>query len=975
MDAQQWQRLKTILAGALEERSPAARSASVEESCADDVALLHHTKSLLAEAESLLRDPIDDIEECAERISAALGRDQPSRIGERIGQYVVVRELGQGGMGAVYLAKRADGSFEKEVAIKLLKRGTDTDEVLRRFRAERQVLARLDHPNIARLLDAGMTSDGLPYFVMEYVAGMPVTEYVSKHQLSIEDRLALFIKICRAVEMAHRNLVVHRDLKPGNIWVNTEGEPKLLDFGIAKLLAPGDNALEVTATGQQRLTPISASPEQARGEPVTIASDVYALGALLYEMVTGQSPHRFSTRPPSREELMRVVCDTEPALPSLVAGDSETRRSLRGDLDNIVLFAMRKEQERRYSSVVEFAEDIQRHIAGRPVRARPRTVSYRFQRFLARNRRPGLAVAWVGILLLAAGLVFFTNPKLRKAALDAVSPETKSAPPITEKSIAVLPFETLDNNNDNGYFVDGVQDNVLTDLAKVSDLRVIGRSAVTQYRNRTKDAREIGRLLGVAHVLEGTVQKSIDRVRVNVRLIDTRTNAQVWAEHYERNVDDLFALQSELAQTIVAQLSVTLLPSEKAAIESRPTQDMEAYDLYLRARDLIRQFGVDTGESKEKAIRLLDSAIARDPKFTLAYCLQCEAHIMLYRYFDHTPARLARAKESAAMALQLAPNLGESHLAQARYYYHGLRDYVRTQKELDLAAPTLSGDAEFLALAEINERRLGHWKDSLRDGAKALSLDPRDPVYASTLIESYIALRRFSEADKLANNVIAGLPAESTGPLWGYKVDSALAIGDLKRARLALEATPSTVRWKAYMLALVCLYERNYTEAARILQDMDVAKKEMSDYVLEGRVQHLLNDPVKAQTAFERARDAAEKKLREQSDDPRSLTFLGLAHAGLGRKEDALSATQRATELLPISHDAVDGPNYVLMIAEVYAWSTDPEGAIKELAKVARQPSGPTYGDLLLNPVWDGLRGDARFEKILAQAMDTPIVD
>ncbi len=375
-----WQRVKGVLADALEE-PPEQRSAFIARSCEGDTTLMREVEALLTEETGLL-----------ERIAVGRGGDV-NQIERRIGAYEIVREIGRGGMGAVYLARRADGVFDKEVAIKLLKRGTDTDEVLRRFHAERRILARLEHPNIARMLDAGTTDDGLPYFVMEYVAGVPISVYAQEKQLQVADQLRLFLQVCEAVQFAHQNLVVHRDVKPGNILVTAEGQPKLLDFGIAKVLG-GAEETAATMTIERRFTPICASPEQARGEPVTTASDVYALGALLYELLTGKSPHPFSSPAPSSAEVMRVVCDQEPLRPSQVSDSPELRRRLAGDLDKIVLLALRKEPARRYASAAAFAEDIQRHLERRPVHARPQTAGYLARRYLRRNR-VALAVATV----------------------------------------------------------------------------------------------------------------------------------------------------------------------------------------------------------------------------------------------------------------------------------------------------------------------------------------------------------------------------------------------------------------------------------------------------------------------------------------------------------------------------------------------------------------------------------------------------
>ncbi|HWN24594.1 MAG TPA: serine/threonine-protein kinase, partial [Candidatus Sulfotelmatobacter sp.] len=494
--------MKLILAEALEQESPADRTALVGLSCGNDADLLHEIESLLAEAEPLLRETPDELEECADNFAVALPREDASEIGKRIGAYVIIREIGQGGMGTVYLAARADGYFEKQVAIKLLKRGIANEEVLRRFRSEREVLARLDHPNIARLIDAGTTDDGLPYFVMEYIDGISITRFLDEKQEGLAARLNLFLKISAAVEAAHRNSVIHRDLKPNNILVNREGEPKLLDFGIAKVVGNNTNPLELTALGKERLTPISASPEQAKGEPVTISTDIYGLGVVLYEMLTGVRPHRFLTSDPSREELVEVVCKQLPTLPSLVVKNRERQRQLRGDLDAILLRALQKESTLRYPSVAEFAEDIRRHLVGEPVRAREHKAAYRIKNRLLYNRtiQVPLAVTILALLIAAAGYYFFSQRLAFKTP---------------DKSIAVLPFENLSHDPDNVYFAEGMQDEILARLSKIADLKVISRTSTQKYKSAPDNLREIAKQLGVGNVLEGSVQKSGDAVRVN----------------------------------------------------------------------------------------------------------------------------------------------------------------------------------------------------------------------------------------------------------------------------------------------------------------------------------------------------------------------------------------------------------------------------------------------------------------------------
>ena len=403
--AERWQQIKAIVAEALEEQSPAARVTFVAKRCGDD-------SELRREVQSLLDQTTGAMENFAEKAGLPLRQDT-SRLeaGRRMGPWAIVHELGRGGMGAVYLAKRADGAFEKQVAIKVLKRGTDTDEILRRFEAERQILARLDHPNITRLTDAGTTDDGLPYVVMDYVVGKPITQYASEKQLSVTDRLQLFRSVCTAVSYAHQNLVIHRDLKPSNILVTENGEVRLLDFGIAKLLSDAQaGGADMTITVLRVMTPEYASPEQIKGEPITTLSDVYSLGVCLYELLTGARPYKLTRKTP--DELSKAICEQEPQRPSTTVGKADgsskfqvpSSKLLRGDLDNIVLMALRKEPARRYASVEQFSEDIRRHLEGLPVRARKDTTAYRAAKFVTRHKMGVTAVAAV-VLVLVIGIV------------------------------------------------------------------------------------------------------------------------------------------------------------------------------------------------------------------------------------------------------------------------------------------------------------------------------------------------------------------------------------------------------------------------------------------------------------------------------------------------------------------------------------------------------------------------------------------
>jgi protein kinase/serine/threonine-protein kinase len=987
MTQQRWERLKAVFADAMERETTGERTAFVQASCADDTTLRLEAESMVLQAEALLEEGEDPFEQCADKAATTLRRDDSSQVGKRVGAYEIVREIGRGGMGTVYLATRADGQFQKEVAIKLLKRGTDTDEVLRRFSAERHILARLDHPNIARLLDAGTSDDGLPYFVMEYIAGEPVTRFSLHNALSIRERLELFLKICAAVEVAHRNHVIHRDLKPRNILVTNQAEPKLLDFGIAKLLEPGESAIDNTVTGQQRLTPLYASPEQARGESITSASDVYALGALLYEILAGRPSYQFTNPHPERAEILRVICEQEPPPPSTVAQGRLTRAQIRGDLDTIVLFAMRKEPLRRYACVTDFAADIRLFLEGRPIRARPNTPGYRIQRFFVRNKPVTLTLTWaVGIFLLlfaAVGITLRSSPKVRQLlGLTASSMvETRLSQP--DKSVAVLPFQNLSTENENAFFANGVQDAVLTALARVSDLKVISSISVKDYRSgEARNLREIGSQLGVAYVLQGSVQRAENRVRVTVSLTDTRNGAQLWADSYDRDLSDVFAIQSEIAQATVRQLRAKLLPREKAELDERPTQDLVAYDLYLQAKEIMNSY-LDAHDQKAsllQSVRLLNEATTRDPDFVNAYCYLARAHSLLFGWGFDGPSRRRQAELAVQTALRLQPNSPEAQLAIADYHFRCYGDFNTAQKELAIARPSLPNSAEFYALLGNIDRRQGHWEEAERNQAKAVELDPRNINAIGYLADTQILMRQFPEARRTYDRGQATGLVDPVIPVRAALVDFARN-GSTDKLRTALAEAPST--WECggsetSLRILLALIDRDYDGAAKILaaspradfQDIDFSFSYPRSWY-EAIIARASGDNEKAKQAFMAARAVLEEELKTMPT-PRIRGVLAEIYAGLGLKELAFENAIMATDSVPISRDAYNGPLILQSLAQVAVWTGDNSRAIETVRSLLKNPGYLSYGYLLKDPAWAPLRNDPHWQALLQSQGPSP---
>jgi tetratricopeptide (TPR) repeat protein len=521
-----------------------------------------------------------------------------------------------------------------------------------------------------------------------------------------------------------------------------------------------------------------------------------------------------------------------------------------------------------------------------------------------------------------------------------------------------------------------VQDSILTELARIADLKVISRTSVMQYKSGlARNLREIGQQLGVAHLLEGSVQRAGGKVRVNAQLIDTRTDAHLWAENYDRPLDDVFAIQSEIAKSIAEHLQAKLSPSEKAAIDKPPTTDLTAYDLYLRAQALFADT-TDLIHAKEKlpqAQRLLDEAVARDPNFLLGWCLLARVHDNLYwQGLDHTPARLELANAAVQTALRLQPDAGEAHLAQADYYYHGFRDYGRARTELAIAQRTLPNNPEVFEYTGYIDRREGHWDEATRNLERALELDPRNFFTLQQMALTYQSQRRYADQARTYDRALTIVPGDPNTRM--------------ARAQVAFDWRADINPFQTMLATLVAedpsvapdvddpehaLCERTASAAARGLTNYprDGVASNGVNYphaYWEGVVARWQGDTAKAQAAFTAARNEVAKTVEKQPDFPAALSLLGIIDAGLGRKEEALREGRRACELLPISKDAIDGVTFAANLAQIYAWTGEKDLAIEQIAAVQRVPNFLTYGFLKLSPIWDPLRGDPRFEKIVA---------
>jgi len=879
----------------------------------------------------------------------------PSRMLMDFGDYELLEQIGRGGQGVVFRARQK--SLNRIVALKVIGLGRwATEAHLKRFRLEAEAAARLEHPGIVPIHEVG-ERDGSCYFSMRFVEGGQLDEVTKREALPPRRAAELIAKIARIVHYAHEHGILHRDIKPGNILLDQKSEPHLTDFGLARLV---ESESTVTRTMEVLGTPSYMAPEQAVGNNAAISSltDVYGLGAVLYQLLTGQPPFAGGTT----YETIKLLLDTEPRQPRLL------NPKIDRDLSTICLKCLEKDAKRRYPSALALAEDLERWLKHEPILARHTGIFTRGRKWVQRNPTSALLAASLLALAAAVGWNIWKSELVRG--------------PVTT-GIAVLPFENLSDDKEHAFFADGVQDDILIKLMKIADLKVISRTSVMQYRGK-QDVRQIGDELRVSHILEGTVRRSGGKVHVNAQLVDTRTDAGIWAEEFDRDLNDVFAIETEVAQSIANRLRAKVSAGEKMAMQEWPTKDLVAYDLYVRAVSLIysaqEPIQMDLVDRSE-AVDLLAKAVARDPNFFLAYCQLAFLHDLIYQQeIDHTPARLAVAKSAIDSAFRLRPDSAEAHLALSWHRYWGYADFDSARAELARAKQNLPNNARAFELAGLIDRRQGRWADATQNLERACELDPRNIPYHITLATTYLWLHDYDQMAKVMDRIIALQPDRRIARIIraGIERDRRADIGPMHAAIEKIltnepgsDKDPNLTEWRLGL----ALDERDFDAAGNLAgalsqQTLGVGYTQGSRDFWLGVVARLKGDVAAARTAFMTARTQLEEEIRVQPDDGRLLSRLGLIDAALGRKQEALSEGRRALEVAPIAHEAMFGdcPNEVCItidFAMTCAWAGETELALEQLEAVTKIPGGPNYGELRLNPMWDPLRGDPRFEKIV----------
>ncbi len=867
-----------------------------------------------------------------------------------LGQYQILGEIGRGGMGVIYRARQRHS--RRIVAVKrILSYQAESHDTLVRFRREAEAVASLDHPNILPIYEVSESEDGMPFFSMKFATGGSLRAAGPALHEDPRACVQLLAKVARAVAYAHEQGILHRDLQPGNILLDSQGEPFVSDFGLAKWL---DDRSDLTHTLTTLGTPGFIAPEQADGSATLgPAADIYSLGAILFNLLADRPPFVG----PHALSVIRQAAETPaPKLRHLAP-------ALDRDLETILARCLERDPTARYASAAALADDLEHWLQGRPIVARPVSMPTRLWRWA--RREPALAGVAAGCLALAVAVVWLVATH---------STNSPAGPP--KKSVAVLPFENLNKNVEDVFFTEGMQEDILTDLARIADLKVISRSSVRVYQpDLPRNLRKIGLDLGVRHILEGTVRREGDRVRITAHLTDAESGAQLWAEQYDRALDDVFSIQAAIAQEIVDQLEVRLSPGEQATLHTRPTSDMAAYDLYLRAREINHSAGLSTSERTESQARLLEEAVEREPNFVPALCLLARVHVLAYwSNQDHTPSRLEAAWRALERAARLQPDAGEVHLTRGIVLYWGGRNYGPARAELASARRALPNDADVPYFMALIARRQGEWDASTDFLEEARTIDPRNAIILWDLARTnYFATKRYADAARLSESVLAWMPDPFDFQLARAKVEVA-SRADVRRwydvvwGDAARTAEANLLAFERLELALA---QRDYAAAQAALNSNALPDFKWDGYVTprawyEGLIAEGRGDQEQARASFLAAREVLVAVVAMRPDDAKAAIVLAEIDAHLGDKAAAIREAEHALALRPVAKDAVDGARITERLAAVYAMMGDSDRALALLEKAAHLPNATNYGALKLDSCWDGLRNDPRFARIVA---------
>ena len=867
-----------------------------------------------------------------------------------LGDYELLEEIGRGGQGVVFRARQR--SLNRTVALKVISLGQWASRAhLKRFRREAEAAASLEHPGIVPVYEVG-ERDGSCYFSMRFVEGGQLDQVTKREPMSLRHATELIAKVARTVHYAHEHGIVHRDIKPGNILLDAKGEPLLTDFGLARLT---EFESTVTRTKEVMGTPSYMAPEQAVGNnaAVSSATDVYGLGAVLYQLLTGHPPFAGGTT----YETIKLVLDTEPRPPRLL------NRKIDRELSTICLKCLEKDPKRRYPSALSLAEDLEHWLKHEPIHAKRSGFFTHARKWVRRN--PTSALLVVSLIALAAAMGW-----------NVWKSELMSRP--TTKGIAVLPFENLSHDPDYAYFADGIQEEILTRLASIADLKVISRTSTQRYESKPRNLPDIAKQLGVANILEGSVQKTADQVRVNVQLVNAQTNSQLWAETYDRKLTDIFSVESDVAKAVADQLQAELTGREEQALAVKSTTNPEAYDAYLRGLAYTLKT-LPTAANAIAAQKYLREAVRLDPKFALSWALlsYVDARGYITQSLQPTVALCEEARQAADTALTLQPDLGEAVLAKGSYYYNCLKDYDKAVRYFEQAHQLLPNSSRIPQSLAYVARRRGQWDRSESYFNEAEKLDPRNVYLLTQHAATYIYRRRFPEALRKLDEVLNITPDDVDA--LTLKASIAQAKDDLPRASALLAPLrpgaddSGAVETQVYQAILERRPASIIPRLKEILANPDPALGYINGGLRFwlGWAQEAAGDHAAAQETWRQARSELESFLKEQPENYTLIDYLALTNMGLGDKGRALALAERGIAMNPVERDAMTGPLPIEILARVAAQMGEPDRAIAALQKLLSVPYAGVVGNipltsalLRLDPMFDPLRNDPRFQKL-----------
>jgi serine/threonine protein kinase/tetratricopeptide (TPR) repeat protein len=880
-------------------------------------------------------------------------------IGKTISHYEILGKLGEGGMGVVY--KAHDTKLDRTVALKFLPSHIGTDETeKRRFINEARAASTLDHSNICTIYSIEETDDGQIFIVMAYYEGMSLKEKIEQGPLPLKDVINYSIQIATGLQKAHEKEIVHRDLKPANIFITNDDQIKIIDFGLAKA---AERSI-LTKSGTTLGTVPYMSPEQAQGNKVDNRTDIWSLGVVMYEMITGQRPFKSEYE----TALVYSIINEEP---EPVTG---LRSGIPLDLEKIIGKCMEKNPEDRYKHSDEIIVDlrkVERHLTSnmRSGISRPRikmknpsSPAEQDNIISTKNKISGhrikrFAYGMPVLFLILLGFYFYFTQR--------------TGSPEIERSIAVLPFENLSPNPDDAFFTAGVHEDIIIQLSKIEDLKVISRGSVLGYPSGVRDYRRIGSELGVSSLLDGSVRRDANRVRVSVNLIDAATNQTRWAERYDRDLTDLFYIQSDIAEEISKSLKANLSLREQTTIAHIPTYSTQAYDLYLRAREYMRR-DYWNPDDFQIAIQLYERSIDNDPEFALAYAWQSIAHTFMYSLFDRSHERLDLAYSALQRANAISPDHPEVRMATGLYYSRGLNYFEKGLEEFTYALETMPNSSELYGYIATTQRRLGLWDEALKNDLRAYELDPRNFNSIYGLVHTYWNLREFDKVEPLLEK------ASMLFPDSDYVLDMIMwsDITSRGRPRYSMQDLLNQShdfyfdragRW--LLLYTIREFEFMIENKSKFPgDDIDSSWLYYSKHLLFGLMYKALGRDDDAYAYLDSARVNMEDLRNNHPDDPRIRIALGKTYAGLGFKEEALDEGKKAMALVPASKDAWLGVRMEVEMARIYSLLGEKEYALDYIERLLDVTTDiVTIGRLRTEPFWDPLRDDPRFQALVRE--------